>query len=183
MDDEIRVGGWYTYLGRYSIAYRTRWPLGDRLKGFSAYRGSWRSTFSIPVCGAGLILCHFPLFDLRLCVDKMVKLGEISVFMVHCFFWSVWLICDGVGKNSKRTPVRLRHKIEKASVHKQRKQRKLAKKVCFFNFLLVVSLPCSFSHLFYRTRNGGQKSRRTLVFPVSSRLRIRCSMISRRRSA
>ncbi|KAJ5587668.1 Nuclear GTP-binding protein NUG1 [Penicillium hispanicum] len=33
-----------------------------------------------------------------------------------------------LGKNSKRTPVRLRHKIEKASVAKQRKQRKLAKK-------------------------------------------------------
>ena len=30
---------------------------------------------------------------------------------------------------SKRTPVRLRHKIEKASVAKQRKQRKLAKNV------------------------------------------------------
>ncbi|KAL3480213.1 P-loop containing nucleoside triphosphate hydrolase protein [Aspergillus californicus] len=33
-----------------------------------------------------------------------------------------------LGKNSKRTPVRLRHKIEKASAAKQRKQRKLAKK-------------------------------------------------------
>ncbi|OQD68664.1 hypothetical protein PENDEC_c032G06308 [Penicillium decumbens] len=33
-----------------------------------------------------------------------------------------------LGKNSKRVPVRLRHKIEKASVAKQRKQRKLAKK-------------------------------------------------------
>ncbi|KAI1969652.1 nuclear GTP-binding protein nug1 [Ophidiomyces ophidiicola] len=33
-----------------------------------------------------------------------------------------------LGKNSKRTPVRLRHKIEKASTAKQRKQRKLAKK-------------------------------------------------------
>ncbi|KAJ5091845.1 hypothetical protein NUU61_006715 [Penicillium alfredii] len=33
-----------------------------------------------------------------------------------------------LGKNSKRTPVRLRHKIEKASVAKQRKQRKEAKK-------------------------------------------------------
>ena len=31
---------------------------------------------------------------------------------------------------SKRTPVRLRHKIEKAGAAKQRKQRKLAKKVC-----------------------------------------------------
>ena len=30
---------------------------------------------------------------------------------------------------SKRTPVRLRHKIEKASAAKQRKQRKLAKAV------------------------------------------------------
>lgn len=30
---------------------------------------------------------------------------------------------------SKRTPVRLRHKIEKASAAKQRKQRKLAKSV------------------------------------------------------
>ncbi|KAL8672894.1 MAG: hypothetical protein Q9168_002648 [Polycauliona sp. 1 TL-2023] len=30
---------------------------------------------------------------------------------------------------SKRTPVRLRHKIEKASAAKQRKTRKLAKKV------------------------------------------------------
>ncbi|KAF9889207.1 hypothetical protein FE257_007520 [Aspergillus nanangensis] len=33
-----------------------------------------------------------------------------------------------LGKHSKRTPVRLRHKIEKASVAKQKKQRKLAKK-------------------------------------------------------
>ncbi|KAG2415501.1 hypothetical protein HFD88_006692 [Aspergillus terreus] len=33
-----------------------------------------------------------------------------------------------LGKHSKRTPVRLRHKIEKASAAKQRKQRKLAKK-------------------------------------------------------
>ncbi|KAL4916256.1 P-loop containing nucleoside triphosphate hydrolase protein [Aspergillus aurantiobrunneus] len=33
-----------------------------------------------------------------------------------------------LGKSSKRTPVRLRHKIEKASAAKQRKQRKLAKK-------------------------------------------------------
>lgn len=33
------------------------------------------------------------------------------------------------GKTSKRTPVRLRHKIEKASAAKQRKLRKLAKKV------------------------------------------------------
>ncbi|KAL4812376.1 P-loop containing nucleoside triphosphate hydrolase protein [Aspergillus spinulosporus] len=33
-----------------------------------------------------------------------------------------------LGKTSKRTPVRLRHKIEKASAAKQRKQRKLAKK-------------------------------------------------------
>ncbi|KAL2832153.1 P-loop containing nucleoside triphosphate hydrolase protein [Aspergillus cavernicola] len=33
-----------------------------------------------------------------------------------------------LGKNSKRTPVRLRHKIEKASAAKQRKQKKLAKK-------------------------------------------------------
>ncbi|KAL4879566.1 P-loop containing nucleoside triphosphate hydrolase protein [Aspergillus karnatakaensis] len=33
-----------------------------------------------------------------------------------------------LGKNSKRTPVRLRHKIEKASAAKQKKQRKLAKK-------------------------------------------------------
>ncbi|TPR01930.1 60S ribosomal protein L35 domain protein [Aspergillus niger] len=33
-----------------------------------------------------------------------------------------------LGKNSKRVPVRLRHKIEKASAAKQRKQRKLAKK-------------------------------------------------------
>ncbi|KAJ5226813.1 Nuclear GTP-binding protein NUG1 [Penicillium citrinum] len=33
-----------------------------------------------------------------------------------------------LGKNSKRVPVRLRHKIEKASVAKQKKQRKLAKK-------------------------------------------------------
>ncbi|KAI9041631.1 putative GTP binding protein [Aspergillus affinis] len=33
-----------------------------------------------------------------------------------------------IGKNSKRTPVRLRHKIEKASAAKQRKQKKLAKK-------------------------------------------------------
>ncbi|KAI9928810.1 hypothetical protein ASPWEDRAFT_149537 [Aspergillus wentii DTO 134E9] len=33
-----------------------------------------------------------------------------------------------IGKNSKRTPVRLRHKIEKASAAKQRKNRKLAKK-------------------------------------------------------
>ncbi|KAJ5152050.1 Nuclear GTP-binding protein NUG1 [Penicillium capsulatum] len=33
-----------------------------------------------------------------------------------------------LGKHSKRTPVRLRHKIEKASVQKQRKQRKEAKK-------------------------------------------------------
>ncbi|KAI9367327.1 P-loop containing nucleoside triphosphate hydrolase protein [Aspergillus egyptiacus] len=33
-----------------------------------------------------------------------------------------------LGKNSKRTPVRLRHKIEKASAAKQRKMRKLAKK-------------------------------------------------------
>ncbi|PYI12578.1 hypothetical protein BO78DRAFT_457021 [Aspergillus sclerotiicarbonarius CBS 121057] len=32
-----------------------------------------------------------------------------------------------LGKNSKRVPVRLRHKIEKASAAKQRKQRKLAK--------------------------------------------------------
>lgn len=34
-----------------------------------------------------------------------------------------------VEPKSKRTPVRLRHKIEKASAAKQRKQRKLAKKV------------------------------------------------------
>ncbi|OGE56480.1 hypothetical protein PENARI_c003G06014 [Penicillium arizonense] len=33
-----------------------------------------------------------------------------------------------LGKHSKRTPVRLRHKIEKASVAKAKKQRKLAKK-------------------------------------------------------
>ncbi|PYH87267.1 hypothetical protein BO82DRAFT_299488, partial [Aspergillus uvarum CBS 121591] len=33
-----------------------------------------------------------------------------------------------LGKNSKRVPVRLRHKIEKASAAKQRKMRKLAKK-------------------------------------------------------
>ncbi|KAL5341838.1 P-loop containing nucleoside triphosphate hydrolase protein [Aspergillus crustosus] len=33
-----------------------------------------------------------------------------------------------IGKHSKRTPVRLRHKIEKASAAKQKKQRKLAKK-------------------------------------------------------
>ncbi|PYH92176.1 hypothetical protein BO71DRAFT_384033 [Aspergillus ellipticus CBS 707.79] len=33
-----------------------------------------------------------------------------------------------LGKSSKRVPVRLRHKIEKASAAKQRKQRKLAKK-------------------------------------------------------
>ncbi|PGG96372.1 hypothetical protein AJ79_09612 [Helicocarpus griseus UAMH5409] len=33
-----------------------------------------------------------------------------------------------LGKKSKRTPVRLRHKIEKASAAKQRKERKLAKK-------------------------------------------------------
>ncbi|KMQ47698.1 P-loop containing nucleoside triphosphate hydrolase [Trichophyton rubrum] len=33
-----------------------------------------------------------------------------------------------LGKSSKRTPVRLRHKIEKASAAKQRKDRKLAKK-------------------------------------------------------
>ncbi|KAL4969127.1 putative GTP binding protein [Aspergillus stella-maris] len=33
-----------------------------------------------------------------------------------------------LGKSSKRTPVRLRHKIEKASAAKQRKNRKLAKK-------------------------------------------------------
>ncbi|KAK2742599.1 hypothetical protein FQN57_005225 [Myotisia sp. PD_48] len=33
-----------------------------------------------------------------------------------------------LGKSSKRTPVRLRHKIEKAGAAKQRKQRKLAKK-------------------------------------------------------
>ncbi|KAJ5098858.1 Nuclear GTP-binding protein NUG1 [Penicillium argentinense] len=35
---------------------------------------------------------------------------------------------SGFGKSSKRVPVRLRHKIEKASVAKQRKQKKLAKK-------------------------------------------------------
>ncbi|KAJ5664602.1 Nuclear GTP-binding protein NUG1 [Penicillium macrosclerotiorum] len=33
-----------------------------------------------------------------------------------------------LGKNSKRVPVRLRHKIEKAAVAKQKKQKKLAKK-------------------------------------------------------
>ncbi|KAJ5859398.1 hypothetical protein N7534_004675 [Penicillium rubens] len=35
---------------------------------------------------------------------------------------------SGFGKTSKRVPVRLRHKIEKSAVQKQRKQRKLAKK-------------------------------------------------------
>ncbi|KAJ5329442.1 hypothetical protein MYU51_006929 [Penicillium brevicompactum] len=35
---------------------------------------------------------------------------------------------SGFGKTSKRVPVRLRHKIEKSAVQKQRKQKKLAKK-------------------------------------------------------
>lgn len=35
----------------------------------------------------------------------------------------------GFGKTSKRVPVRLRHKIEKASVAKQKKAKKQAKKV------------------------------------------------------
>jgi hypothetical protein len=41
---------------------------------------------------------------------------------------------------SKRTPVRLRHKIEKASAAKQRKLRKEAKKVCQ-PFSFVDSIP------------------------------------------
>lgn len=40
------------------------------------------------------------------------------------------ILADSVQEpKSKRTPVRLRHKIEKASAAKQRKQRKLAKSV------------------------------------------------------
>lgn len=38
-------------------------------------------------------------------------------------------LMDSSGKTSKRTPVRLRHKIQKASAAKGRKERKLAKKV------------------------------------------------------
>ncbi|KAJ5714008.1 Nuclear GTP-binding protein NUG1 [Penicillium malachiteum] len=38
------------------------------------------------------------------------------------------MVKNNFGKSSKRVPVRLRHKIEKASVAKQKKQRKLAKK-------------------------------------------------------
>lgn len=42
-----------------------------------------------------------------------------------------YILADSVQEpKSKRTPVRLRHKIEKASAAKQRKQRKVAKSVC-----------------------------------------------------
>lgn len=42
-----------------------------------------------------------------------------------------------VGKpKSKRVSTRLRHKIEKASTAKQRKERKLAKKVCSFVYCI-----------------------------------------------
>jgi hypothetical protein len=79
---------------------------------------------------------------------KMVKLG-----MLKCRFCStekVMLIL--AGKNSKRTPVRLRHKIEKASAAKQRKQRKLAKKVWLFDIkryhlILIRKLIASQTHL------------------------------------
>jgi nuclear GTP-binding protein len=38
---------------------------------------------------------------------------------------------------SKRVPVRLRHKIEKASANKQRKAKKLAKKVCSYCAIIL----------------------------------------------
>jgi hypothetical protein len=46
-----------------------------------------------------------------------------------CKFQTVLTFIAGFGKTSKRVPVRLRHKIEKASVAKQKKAKKQAKKV------------------------------------------------------
>lgn len=86
------------------------------------------------------------------------------------------------GKNSKRVPVRLRHKIEKASAAKQRKQRKLAKKV----LPLLLAQLCTIllhTNAAYRTLSGAPRSRRTPVSPTCSRTRIRSSTRSKRRDA
>ena len=54
---------------------------------------------------------------------------------------------------SKRTPVRLRHKIEKASAEKQRKQRKLTKNVGTTRTYVIHGQS---SHAIFRIHNGGR---------------------------
>lgn len=62
----------------------------------------------------------------------MVKLGMLLIWLED---WGEkarnWILIElqSAGKKSKRTPTRLRAKIQKASAAKQRKMRKLAKKV------------------------------------------------------
>lgn len=75
---------------------------------------------------------------------KLGMSGSDSIILVWSFFFGTVLILY-IGKKSKRTPTRLRAKIEKAGAAKQRKERKLAKKVCSHCFT-PLSLSYTFHH-------------------------------------